>query len=358
MENSFGHDFSRVRVHTDARAAESARAVNALAYTVGRNVVFGGGQYAPGAPAGRQLIAHELTHVLQQGTAATSPARGLSLGESHGQSELEAERAASLAGAGSDVRVSFAGPALVQRKAPANAPPPVPPVEKCPFPSDFADQSEAGLNMQCVSDAAFKKSPSCTLTDKHVELINAARVMARRLVQKANGRMYMVGGPEYAQRLAGRVFKDTPPDAKSIKSTLDKVVQILQGQSLSFTGATCADPLCESKGQHAVAYESGPLNPVALCPRSFLPEYLPELPRTIIHEAVHLSGIDIDPNVEERYCTAYTCDTPCQDATFADAWTLFLDCLGRPLPQHKPAYAPRADFDAKTTRTIEGEFGR
>jgi len=61
-------DFSQVRVHTDSRAAESARAVNALAYTVGQDVVFGAGQYAPGTPEGRRLLAHELTHVVQQGS--------------------------------------------------------------------------------------------------------------------------------------------------------------------------------------------------------------------------------------------------------------------------------------------------
>jgi len=52
MESSFGYDFSRVQVHTDARAAESARAVNALAYTVGRDVVFGAGQYDPSSQGG------------------------------------------------------------------------------------------------------------------------------------------------------------------------------------------------------------------------------------------------------------------------------------------------------------------
>ncbi len=66
MEPRFGHDFSRVRVHTDAQAAESARAVNALAYTVGRDVVFGAGQYAPNAQSRQRLVAHELAHVLQQ----------------------------------------------------------------------------------------------------------------------------------------------------------------------------------------------------------------------------------------------------------------------------------------------------
>jgi hypothetical protein len=63
----FGHDFANVRVHADAEAAESARSVNALAFTVGRDVVFGAGQYAPGTRAGRELLAHELTHVVQQG---------------------------------------------------------------------------------------------------------------------------------------------------------------------------------------------------------------------------------------------------------------------------------------------------
>jgi Domain of unknown function (DUF4157) len=66
MEPRFGHDFSQVRVHSDARAAESARTVNALAYTVGRDVVFGSGRYAPETSEGRKLLAHELTHVVQQ----------------------------------------------------------------------------------------------------------------------------------------------------------------------------------------------------------------------------------------------------------------------------------------------------
>lgn len=66
FEPRFGCDFSEVRVHTDAKAAESARAVNALAFTVGRDVVFGEGQYAPEKRVGLQLLAHELIHVVQQ----------------------------------------------------------------------------------------------------------------------------------------------------------------------------------------------------------------------------------------------------------------------------------------------------
>ncbi|GGA88564.1 eCIS core domain-containing protein [Puia dinghuensis] len=66
MEPRFGHDFSRVRVHRDQRAAESAHAVAARAYTVGRHIVFGKGQYETQSTTGRSLIAHELTHVAQQ----------------------------------------------------------------------------------------------------------------------------------------------------------------------------------------------------------------------------------------------------------------------------------------------------
>ncbi len=66
FEPRFGYDFREVRVHTDAKAAESARAMNALAYTVGKHVVFGKGQYRPGTKAGRHLLGHELAHVVQQ----------------------------------------------------------------------------------------------------------------------------------------------------------------------------------------------------------------------------------------------------------------------------------------------------
>jgi hypothetical protein len=89
MEPRFGHDFSRVRVHTDAQAFESARAVDALAYTVGRNVVFGSGQYAPETRAGQRLLAHELTHVVQQSSGPTS-LQPLSLGPTNSAAEREA----------------------------------------------------------------------------------------------------------------------------------------------------------------------------------------------------------------------------------------------------------------------------
>jgi hypothetical protein len=97
MEPCFGHDFRHVRVHTDARSANSARAVNALAYTVGPEIVFGAGLYQPDAPSGQRLLAHELAHTLQQGTTGeSSDSSPLRVGDSDNFLEREAEETSNL----------------------------------------------------------------------------------------------------------------------------------------------------------------------------------------------------------------------------------------------------------------------
>ena len=77
MEQRFDHDFSNVRVHSGTAAEQSARDVNAHAYTIGQNVVFGAGRFAPGTHEGRRLLAHELTHVVQQSGADRFPMGGM-----------------------------------------------------------------------------------------------------------------------------------------------------------------------------------------------------------------------------------------------------------------------------------------
>jgi len=72
FESRFGQDFSAVRVHDGPGAASSAQRIRARAYTVGHQIVFGAGQYNPSCPDGRQLIAHELAHVIQQGATTSS----------------------------------------------------------------------------------------------------------------------------------------------------------------------------------------------------------------------------------------------------------------------------------------------
>lgn len=90
MEERFGHDFGQVRVHTGPKAAKSAQAVNAAAYTVGQDIVFGSRQYRPDSSAGLALIAHELTHTVQQ-ASGTWPADTTPVGPQSDQREDEAE---------------------------------------------------------------------------------------------------------------------------------------------------------------------------------------------------------------------------------------------------------------------------
>ena len=83
MEGRFGHDFSRVRVHSGGAAEQSAQDVNAYAYTVGHDIVFGASRFAPVTNEGRRLIAHELTHVVQQTTS-----EGVCVGQGSGIGDL------------------------------------------------------------------------------------------------------------------------------------------------------------------------------------------------------------------------------------------------------------------------------
>ncbi|HLJ27810.1 MAG TPA: DUF4157 domain-containing protein [Candidatus Angelobacter sp.] len=80
FESRFGHDFSKIRIHSDGRAAESARAVHALAYTVGENIAFAAGRYSPNTAEGRRLLAHELVHAVQQGHSANVSVRAAGAG--------------------------------------------------------------------------------------------------------------------------------------------------------------------------------------------------------------------------------------------------------------------------------------
>src|SRR5215469_15540357 len=97
LEGRMGADFSGVRVHTDGRADESARSINAQAYTVGNDVVFRSGAYEPDSPGGRHVLAHELAHVMQQksGPVSGTPAPGgISVSHPSDSFEQAAERTA------------------------------------------------------------------------------------------------------------------------------------------------------------------------------------------------------------------------------------------------------------------------
>lgn len=111
MERSFSHDFSQVRVHTDASAAHSAESLDANAFTHGSDVAFASGRYQPETRAGRHLLAHELAHVVQQGGSGDA-----SSGTAH---EAEADLAADTVASGRTTKISLsAGPSIA--RAPHN----------------------------------------------------------------------------------------------------------------------------------------------------------------------------------------------------------------------------------------------
>ncbi len=121
MEQRFGTDFSDVRVHSGEEAHTSAKAVNAHAYTVGSNIVFQRGAYDPGSPGGRTMLAHELTHVVQQRSGpvdGTATRTGIKVSDPGDRFEREAaanaERIVALPTASESVSTATA-PASVQR---------------------------------------------------------------------------------------------------------------------------------------------------------------------------------------------------------------------------------------------------
>ena len=116
FESRFGHDFSRVRVHSDERAQHSAREVSAQAYTVGSRIVFGAGRFRPDTHEGRLLLAHELTHVVQQSTAEPSAGAG-EMSSPHDSQEVEADMTAEAVVRGSLVSgVGRGASGLIQRR--------------------------------------------------------------------------------------------------------------------------------------------------------------------------------------------------------------------------------------------------
>lgn len=113
MSARFGHDFSQVRVHTDAQAAEAAQGAGASAFTLGNDVFFGEGQYAPGSSDGERLLAHELTHVVQQ--ARSGPGDPSRSSRRDDASEREAHALAERAVSGHAVQVQATPQAALAR---------------------------------------------------------------------------------------------------------------------------------------------------------------------------------------------------------------------------------------------------
>jgi hypothetical protein len=170
MEQRFGHDFSRVRVHSGTAAEQSARDVNANAYTVGHNIVFGAGLFTPATHEGRRLLAHELTHVVQQ-----SGADGIHAGQGNGPGVL------------SPVSPSISSVTPVLRRQPA--------------PSSSLEQSASRVLANC-DVLGGSKERKCNIDNLSKAIIGALSSSPRAYVS-ISGRM----SPRFSDDPAGEAFR-------------------------------------------------------------------------------------------------------------------------------------------------------
>jgi hypothetical protein len=172
FERRFGRDFSQVRVHNGARAAEAAAAIDARAFTVGRHIVFGAGEFAPDRPEGTHLLAHELTHVLQQGPTSDLVPEHLELAPPNDPAERQAVAAAdrflldtaarSSEPIAREITPSGSGPAVQRADRPSSSTPSSPPATPPSTPT--AKPPENGV---CGPDLTKQVTAAITMT-KHI----------------------------------------------------------------------------------------------------------------------------------------------------------------------------------------------
>ena len=237
MGSLLGHDFSRVRVHTDQQAAESASALNALAYTVGSNVVFGTGLYKPNSSEGRQLLAHELTHVVQQGPGSRPMSANFSTIDPDPHAEAEARRSANSFRSPHIGNAAFHAPAL-QRSTKNET------VEEKSIPTA---QASGFLTADASkTSSAFAKALSATKDEKEAEALvkksgedlwNAATSAAKGGGAGTDDRQL------YWTRLmmTAELRKWSPSwvkDADTLRKLQTRLLQLLEQTSRGMTSAT------------------------------------------------------------------------------------------------------------------------
>lgn len=300
MEGSFGHDFSGVRVHTDAAAAGSAAAFDALAYTVGSHVVFGAGQYTPHTPQGHGLLAHELAHVVQQQVGGS-----MSGSVENPQLEHAADSAARRVQAGQPAGVVRSGISGMMRQP-------------------------KGKGMATPPRAVAPRAP----TAAEQRVIETARGAAAVRTQIANFRTAGIGPGtpdkrediagyerrQQARQLATRMFDWDPPNLEQVGEVVNKMINsVSPGTNYRVAGA--GDPECGSRSGYVVGHQL----PIVLCP-GFFRESAEQRVRTLIHEAAHVAGIG-KADTGESYCVVFDCEHGCGGFDSADSWAQYVHCM-------------------------------
>lgn len=296
MEGSFAHDFSGVRVHTDAAAAGSADAVDALAYTVGSHIVFGAGQYAPQTPQGKGLLAHELAHVVQQHTAAGAA------GESP-QLEQEADHAAQRVLAGEPTGVTHQGMGMMRQPRGGGTTPPRP----------VAPRAPTAAEQRIIETARGAAAVRTQLAYFRTAGIGPGTPDNRQDIADYERR-------QRARQLATRMFDWDPPNMEQVGQIVNTMIGgVSPGTNYQVAGA--GDPECGTRS----GYVTGHRLPIVLCP-GFFRESAEQRVRTLIHEAAHVAGIG-KADTGESYCVVFDCEHGCGGFDSADSWAQYVHCL-------------------------------
>ena len=303
----------------------------------GKDRLGGGASVALGLPDDRYEA--EADRVANQVISASAPRVQRMMNDEedpiHAPLIEDFRRRHGLLGADGDDRAGRAGPTDAEIKyqlLPEEALGPYCPDTTIPENPDFSKPAvrDAFKDVNCISTRSLSMPPNCRFTRRQQGLLEAAQSTAAARAQIALARIKAGSeGLRFGRTMAAELFDGDKPSHVEVVATLGKVHRLLSGSSAKFAGHTCGDEECQKAG--VLAYVLGPgILPMHICPLAFSPSKK-NLHHQILHEALHWAGIDVDTTKVEGYCADYDCSTPCNDKHSADAWTHYVDCLGKPV---------------------------
>ena len=264
MESYFGHDLAGVRVHADSNADASAKLLNADAYTIGRDIVFGNGRYQPHTPEGQRLLAHELTHTIQQTNGTGYDHIGIST--PNDSSEKEADAVADSFGHGESISRMPASHNFAVARQPAG-------------------QSAGSPSSQPAGQPATPGWQGCQ--KENISSLPNELAQAINWVQKA---VDDLSAKEISGTTKAALSRYLSSDTSDVTATiLPKLKLILTELQLGATNFQC-----QTEAQCLAQFPSGAVafsgTPITLCP-SYFDEGNLDRVSTLIHEAGHNAGL-------------------------------------------------------------------
>lgn len=342
----FGHDFSGVRVHDDAATRRAGQAAGARAWTFGPAIGFAEGAYRPASREGRRLLAHELSHVVQQrgaGPAMALPSPGWA-------EERAAEHAAASWEAGRSAPAQPAAAATVRfAPAPGAAPAPAPaPAPAAPAPAPAAPAGPVLALSACAGQNAKDAAAAETLMGQWLT----------KAIADLNG---FVGAPAdaaHAKTAAALTVHFRRSDA-DLGAAIVARLKLVQAAFSKGSGSQCADlthPSCQAGADGFASRKDGS---VGLCPLYFT-EPVETQANTLLHEGMHLHGAaHAIPDRAYSHARQYAVLTPEEAFDNADSYSnLVEDMVLGAGSAVKGAAAPPTDMVVGCDATQQGKAGR